>query len=269
MNHWIAATLIGLLATMPVHAEPCNENGVRLQVLGSGGEALVPGRAASGYLVWKDKRARLLVDTGSGVALRFRQSGADVEGLDAVLYTHHHVDHILGMDDLRSLNFFTGRDIPIYATRYTLENIRRVFAYVFESETVVSDIPRVIPREITHRSFRVAGVTVQPVPVLHGDLPILGFRIGKFAYCTDVSHIPEESMALLEGLEVLLLGALRRKPHPTHFSLSQAVDAARRVKARSTYLIHMSHDLGHAQTEAQLPENIRLAYDGLTLTIAE
>ncbi len=209
----------------------------------------------------------LLIDTSVDFRQQALRSG--IKHLDAVLYTHHHVDHILGMDDLRSLNFFTGRDIPIYATRYTLENIRRVFAYVFESETVVSDIPRVIPREITHRSFRVAGVTVQPVPVLHGDLPILGFRIGKFAYCTDVSHIPEESMALLEGLEVLLLGALRRKPHPTHFSLSQAVDAARRVKARSTYLIHMSHDLGHAQTEAQLPENIRLAYDGLTLTIAE
>ena len=209
----------------------------------------------------------LLIDT----SIDFRQQAlrSGIHQLDAVLYTHHHVDHILGMDDLRSLNFFTRRDIPIYATRETLAHIRRVFAYVFEPEKSPSDIPRVIPREITTAPFTIGDVRVQPIPLWHGPLPILGFRIGRFAYCTDVSRIPEESFSLLEGLEVFVLGALRRRSHPTHFSLEEAIQMAQKINAQQTYFIHMSHDLGHAQTEAELPDTIHLTYDGLTLTVSE
>jgi len=207
----------------------------------------------------------LLIDTSSDFRQQMLRSGR--QRLNAVLYTHHHVDHILGLDDLRSLNFFQHRPIPIYANRVTMENLRRVFTYVFNGQPSVSDIPRLEPHIIGNEPFEVDGVAVTPIPLLHGDLPILGYRIGNFAYCTDCSAIPQASLELLKGLKILILDALRFRTHPTHFSLEEARETAQKIAAERTYFIHLTHDVPHRQTDAQLPDGIFLAYDGLKLEI--
>lgn len=209
--------------------------------------------------------AQILIDT----SLDYRQQmlRAGVRRLDAVLYTHHHVDHILGMDDLRSFNLLNKTSIPIYGMAETMQNIRRIFNYVFSENDYPSSLPRLEIRLIDEQPFRAAGIPVLPVPLLHGTLPVLGFRIGNFAYCTDVSFIPESSFRRLEGLEVLILDALRPRPHPTHFSLAEAIEAAQRIGAKKTYFTHISHQILHAETEAALPENIHLGYDGLELQL--
>ncbi len=207
----------------------------------------------------------LLIDTSSDFRQQMLRSGR--QRLNAVLYTHHHVDHILGLDDLRSLNFFQHGPSPIYAIRTTMDNLKRVFTYVFNGQPSASDIPRLEPHVIGNEPFEVAGVTVTPIPLLHGDLPILGYRIGKFAYCTDCSAIPESSFELLKGLKILILDALRFRTHPTHFSIEEAREVAQRIAAEQTYFIHLTHDVPHRRTDAQLPDGIFLAYDGLKLEI--
>ncbi len=208
---------------------------------------------------------RLLIDA----AVDFRQQALrfGIDDLDAVLFTHHHADHIFGLDDLRPINIFRAKDIPVYGSANTLENLRRVYSYVFRAGENESDVPRIRPVEIEREAFQIGPVTVQPVPLWHGRLPILGFRIGGFAYCTDVSAIPEESGPLLADLEVLVLGALRHRPHPTHFTIEQAVEAARQIGARQTYFTHLSHEVAHAELEALLPAGMAPAYDGQVVEI--
>lgn len=207
----------------------------------------------------------LLIDTS--VDYRQQMLRARVMHLDAVLYTHHHVDHILGLDDLRSFNLLNRCSIPLYGLEETMRNIKRIFAYAFSDEDYVSSVPRLSIHLINERPFQIKGIDVQPIPLLHGDLPILGFRIGDFAYCTDVSQIPQQSYERLQGLQVLILDALRYKPHPTHFSIEEAVAEAQKIAAQDTYFTHISHYILHDETEKQLPRGIHLAYDGLKFVL--
>ena len=206
---------------------------------------------------------RVLIDTTPDFrsqALRF-----GLTGLDLILFTHYHADHIMGLDDVRPFNFFQKGVIPCLGDASTLAALRRVFSYVWDPETPKGGgLPQLRLLEVVGR-FSVGCVEVVPVPLLHGAHPILGYRVGDFAYLTDCSEIPSSSWPLLGQLDVLVLDALRHRPHPTHFSLSQAIEIAERVGARRTYFTHMCHHLSHAETCAALPPGVTLAHDGLIL----
>lgn len=207
--------------------------------------------------------ASILVDTTPD--LRQQALAQGIARLDAVLYTHSHADHVLGLDEIRRFNFMQDAAIPCYATADVWEAIKRTFYYVFDGiERQGGGIPRIDAREITG-PFDAAGLHVVPVPLLHGRMPILGFRFGDFAYLTDCSAIPEASWPLVAGVETLVIDALREKKHSTHFNVAEAVEAIARIAPRRAYLTHMSHDLGHAETNARLPQGVELAYDGLSL----
>lgn len=201
---------------------------------------------------------------------------------DAVLFTHNHVDHTFGVDELRRFNAVQRMPIDIYAEEHTLDHLRRVYLHIFEADKNVNQsfVATLIPNRINaDRAIELYGVRFAPIRVLHGRLPVLGFRIEAgaanpvqrsaspfpLAYCTDVSAIPPESYRQLRGLKTLVLDALRHRHHPTHLTLQQAVCIAENVGAEMTYFVHMSHDLAHEETNAQLPPNMRLAHDGLTL----
>ena len=211
------------------------------------------------------ERARLLVDTTPDFrqqALRHR-----LRHIDAVLFTHAHADHILGFDEIRRFNTLQEGAIPAYANRDAWEVLKRSFYYAFDGlARLGGGVPQVLDREV-EGPFTVGGVRIVPVPVWHGALPVLGFRFGGFAYVTDCSRIPTESWPLLQQLDTLMLGALRDEPHPTHFTVAEALDAVRRLAPRRTFLTHMTHDLGHAATNARLPAGVELAYDGLVLDV--
>lgn len=207
--------------------------------------------------------ASILVDTSPD--LRQQALTYGIGRIDAVLFTHSHADHILGLDDVRRFNGLQREPIPCYADARTIADIRRTFAYIFSPDTPRGGgIPDIGLAEIGG-VFTLGGADIVPVPIMHGTRPILGFRIGSFAYLTDCSAIPEPSWPLLKGVRTLILDALRRKPHSTHFSVAEAVDAASRIGAVRTYFTHISHDLQHAETCAALPPGVELAYDGLVL----
>ncbi len=189
--------------------------------------------------------------------------------VDAVLFTHHHADHIFGLDELRAINILQHKSVNIYVNSQTYSNLKRVYNYVFESRKSESDIPQINPVFFERSPFFVEGIEVQPIPLWHGQLSISGFRIGNLAYCTDVSEIPVEGFELMKNLDVLVLGALRDRPHPTHFTIEQAIDAAAKVDAKRTYLVHLSHEVSHKELENRLPEFISPAYDGLKIEIAD
>jgi phosphoribosyl 1,2-cyclic phosphate phosphodiesterase len=184
--------------------------------------------------------------------------------LDAVVFTHAHADHILGLDDVRVFYFRQQVPTPIYADEHCLNTIRRTFAYIFDGTYPYGGVGRLDPHLIDG-PFDLWSLRLTPVPVLHGNLPILGFRFRDVAYVTDVSEIPQPSLFLLEGLDVLILDALRHKPHPTHLSLEQALATVERLKPRRALFTHIAHELGHEETTARLPAHVRLAYDGLKL----
>ena len=210
-------------------------------------------------------RGRLLVDTSPDLRQQALTNG--IKRVDAVLFTHAHADHILGLDELRRFNAVQGTSIPCYADAATWQTLRRTFSYVFDGVARQGGgIPQLDPREITG-AFTVDRIEVMPVPLLHGRAPILGFRFGTFAYLTDCSVVPDDSWALVEGVDTLVIDALRHKPHPTHFTVAEAIVAAQRVGARRTYFTHMCHDLPHAETSARLPAGVELAYDGLVLDV--
>jgi phosphoribosyl 1,2-cyclic phosphate phosphodiesterase len=211
------------------------------------------------------EHARLLVDMTPDFrqqALRHR-----LRRIDAVLFTHAHADHILGFDEIRRFNTLQEGAIPAFGNREAWDVLKRSFYYAFDGiPRLGGGVPQVLDREATG-PFSVGGVRITPVPVWHGSLPVLGFRFGGFAYVTDCSRIPEESWALLQQLDTLILGALRDEPHPTHFTVAEAVDVVRRLAPRRTFLTHMTHDLGHVATNARLPAGVELAYDGLVLDV--
>lgn len=213
-----------------------------------------------------DEGPAILVDTSTDL----RQQALDYEitRVDAVLFTHSHADHVMGLDDMRRFNGLQRRAIPAYADELTTSEITRIFQYVFNPpEEQGGGVPQITLTRITG-PFDLEGVRVTPVPLLHGRRPILGFRLGGFAYLTDCSAIPEESWPLLDDLDVLVLDALRHRPHPTHFSVSEAVDVIQRLRPRQAWLTHICHDLPHAETNRTLPAGVALAYDGLLLDVA-
>jgi phosphoribosyl 1,2-cyclic phosphate phosphodiesterase len=231
----------------------------------------------------RDRRFRCscLIETGGlhlviDVGPDFRQQAlrAGITRVDAVLLTHHHFDHVVGMDDLRPFFFENRSPIPIYARDNTAAVVRDTFRYIFRdgsypgvSNLSLHEIDG--PFTVRSRYGTDRKTVVEPVEVFHGDLPMYGYRTGRFAYLTDVNHIPESSYAQLADLDVLVLDALRRDPHPTHFSLDQAVDVARRIGARQTYFIHMTHSVLHVEEDANLPHGVALGFDGLTFEVAE
>jgi phosphoribosyl 1,2-cyclic phosphate phosphodiesterase len=188
-----------------------------------------------------------------------------VQQLDAVVYTHAHADHILGLDDLRPLSFHRpAGKIPLYANEKTAQVIRSVFRYIFESDYKFGGLAQVEMHNIDG-PFELFGAKFLPVPVIHGDAEIFGFRIGSAAYLTDFSSIPESSMAALEGLDILFLDALRHRPHPTHSTVESSLKLVERIKPERAFFTHICHDLPHKETNAALPPNVRLAHDGLKL----
>jgi phosphoribosyl 1,2-cyclic phosphate phosphodiesterase len=208
----------------------------------------------------------LLVDTTPD--LRAQLLRERIGTIDAVLYTHDHVDHVYGLDDLRPLCFHSKRKLPLYCEERVERRIRRAFDYAFaENPPAGGGVPDVFVERITSEPFDLLGVRVVPLRLRHGPWTVLGFRFGNLAYCTDTNGIPDETWPLLDGVETLVLDALRPRKHPTHFSIDEAVQVARRVHARRTLLVHMSHDVLHAEVAARLPEGVELAYDGLEVPL--
>lgn len=203
----------------------------------------------------------ILIDTTPELRLQCIRHRIDM--IEAVVYTHAHADHIMGMDDLRRFNAMKKGPIDIWADALTHEALAKCFYYAFEEATAAMKIFRpVLNRRMIDGRFEVAGKTWTPIPLIHGDQPILGFRIGHLAYCTDVSRIPDDSFKLLKDLDVLILDALQPKPHFSHFSLSQAVDAATWIGAKLTLFTHIAHTLPHEATNQSMPPSMRLGYDG-------
>jgi len=208
----------------------------------------------------------ILVDTSTD--LREQALRHDIRRVDAILFTHSHADHVLGLDEVRRYNSLQKAPIACYADAQTLADLRQTFHYIFTPHTTW---PGRTPQLSLFRiggPFVLGGLEIVPVPLLHGRRPILGYRIGTFAYLTDCNQIPDASWPLLDGVRTLVLDALRDRPHPTHFSVSEALDVVVRLAPERAYFTHICHDLGHAATCARLPAGVELAYDGLVLDVA-
>jgi phosphoribosyl 1,2-cyclic phosphate phosphodiesterase len=222
----------------------------------------------------RDKRTRcaailglpqgnLLIDTPPDLRQQLLREKIGI--VHAVLYTHEHADHLFGLDDLRLFPFYLGRPVTLYCTQVVEERIRKSFDYAFSEaeQTHVGAVPQLAFHRIGLATFEVLGARITPLRLIHGPrFEVLGFRVGNVAYCTDTNGVPSESRALLEGLDTLILDALRLRPHATHFSLDEAIEVARALSPRRTLFTHIAHDLGYERTNAQLPAGMELAYDG-------
>lgn len=210
----------------------------------------------------------LLIDTSPDLRLQLLREGIGV--VHGVVYTHEHADHIFGLDDVRLFPFYIGGPVPLYCTDIVEKRIRHSYDYAFADieETHKGARPKLEFRRISHDPFDALGGRLRPIPLIHGPrFEVLGFRIGDVAYCTDTNGVPPESMALLQGLDVLVLDALREEPHVTHFSLDEAVEVARQLQPKMTYFTHISHNLEHEAVNARLPANMQLGYDGLRIRL--
>jgi phosphoribosyl 1,2-cyclic phosphate phosphodiesterase len=210
----------------------------------------------------------LLVDTPPD--LRTQLLREKIGLVHATLFTHDHADHIFGLDDLRLFPYYLGHSMPVYCEDQVEARIRKSFDYAFaaEAQTYGGGVPQIAFERITTAPFEVLSQRMIPIRLEHGKFRVLGFRFGNVAYCTDTNGIPAESWPLLEELDVLVLDALRPKPHPTHFSLDEAVEVARKLKPKRTFFTHMSHELEHEATNAALPSGMELAYDGLRIPLS-
>jgi len=227
-------------------------------------------------LDYRDKRLRtsvhieingqsFVIDTGPD----FRQQMllAKITKLDAVLYTHEHKDHTAGMDDIRSFNFKQKKDMPLYARKQVLNQLKQEFAYVF-SNSKYPGVPQVELHEITNKPFKVAGIAIEPIDTMHYKLPVFGFRIEDFVYVTDTNYISEPELDKMRNAEVLVLNALHQSPHISHYNLKEALEVIDQVQPKQAYLVHMSHQMGlHSDIEAILPDNVSFAYDGLKVKL--
>ena len=255
---------------------------IKLTVLGSGTSMGVPTLGCDCRVCTsddpRDKRLRpsiaveydghtVLIDTTPD----FRQQAlrAGLRRIDAILFTHSHADHIMGLDDVRPLNLKQKCAIPIYGSEDTLANIQRSFLYVFNDIAAESSIPKLTVNPIDEEGVDLFGLRFKPLPVEHGRSMAYGYKFGQAAYLTDHSVIPEKSLEQLYGLEVLFLDALRHKPHPTHSTVQRSLGYVQQLSPKRAYFTHICHDLSHARTEETLPPNVRLAYDGMALTIED
>lgn len=240
-------------------ADPRNRRlraGVRIDMLGGAG-----GRAGGGG----ELRGTILVDTSPD--LRQQALVHDIRRVDAVLFTHAHADHVYGLDDLRVFNFLQRGAIPLHGSAATLAAVRRSFAYVWEDGQEGGGKPRfeLVP---VAAPFEVLGRAVEPLPVWHGELEVTAYRLGGFALVTDVSAIPETTMERLGGLDVLVLGAMRYRRHPTHLSIAEGVEVARRLGARRTVFTHLAHEVDATAPALELPPGVELGWDGMWFEVA-
>jgi phosphoribosyl 1,2-cyclic phosphate phosphodiesterase len=255
---------------------------MRITFLGTGTSHGIPvigcGCAVCGSSNPKNRRNRIgvwlededgtsaVIDVSSEFRVAALQNG--LKRVDFALLTHTHSDHVSGLDDLRIFSQRSGKGIPIYGDARTLADVRSRFAYAFQpTKAYGGGVPQYELREVTE-TLQVGRMRITPLPVMHGPEPILGFRVNDFAFITDVTVIPDSTLDLLRGLDVLALDCLRREPHSTHLCLDQAVAYAKRIGAKRTYLIHLTHDLEHEETERELPPGIHVSYDGLKLESA-
>lgn len=253
---------------------------MKVTLLGTGTSQGVPvincDCAVCRSLDYRDKRLRvsvwiqvdgksLVIDTGPD----FRQQmlRARVHQLDAVLFTHQHKDHTAGLDDVRAFNFSQKKDMPLYGRPEVLDQIKSEFSYAF-AENRYPGTPRLQLLPIENKPFEVEGVTVTPIEVMHHKLPVYGFRIGDLSYITDANYISETELKKLAGTKILILDALQREDHLSHFTLAQALALIARLNIPQTYLTHLSHRMGkHEEVEKELPEVVNLGYDGLQITV--
>lgn len=208
-------------------------------------------------------QGRFLIDTPP--ELRLQMLRERISRIEAVIYTHAHADHLLGLDDLRIFGYMRKAPVDLYCEEDVETTIRRTFAYAFAADPGLHSRPELRFHRIGVKPFELLGVTIRPVRLLHGHLPVLGYRIGNVAFCTDCKTIPEETWGELKNLDTLILDALWEEPHPTHFSVSEALAAIERLQPRRAFLTHISHRLDYEQTNARLPAGVELAYDGLQI----
>ena len=253
---------------------------MKVTVLGSGTSQGVPVIACEcpvcHSLDYRDKRLRVSVHLevdgksfiiDSGPDFRQQVLRERIKKLDALIFTHEHKDHTAGMDDIRAFNFAQHQDMPLYAEERVIHQLQNEFSYVF-SGINYPGIPRVALNPITEAPFEILGVRFTPIRVMHHKLPVFGFRVGNFTYITDANFISEEEKAKIKGSQVIVLNALRREPHISHFSLSEAIDLLTELEPERAYLTHISHLMGfHAEVEKERPQFIRMAYDGLQIQV--
>jgi len=221
-------------------------------------------RLRSSIMVQSEKTT-LVVD--SGPDFRYQMLRANVKELDGILFTHSHKDHVAGLDDVRAFNFFSGKGMPVYSTEMTQEVLIREFPYAF-ADTRYPGLPEIKLNSITNEPFEVGDIPIVPVSVWHLKMPVMGFRFGKFTYITDANRIEEAEKEKIRGSEVLVLNALRKEKHISHFSLSEAIALAQELEIPTTYLTHISHQMGlHHVVEKELPPGIHLAYDGQEIDV--
>lgn len=220
-------------------------------------------RTRCSSVITLDNGKVILIDTGPD--LRLQSLRAELTHLDAVLYTHTHADHIHGIDDLRAFCQIQRAQIPLYGSHEAMAHIADKFGYTLREPSNFWDLP-VLKANAVDGPFELFGQTIIPIPLKHGNSDIYGYRVGNIAYLTDVSEIPESSLLLLQGLKVLLLDCLRPAPHYTHINLEQSLDYASQIKAESTYLIHMTHELEYVTLSSRLPNNVYVGYDGLNVS---
>ena len=206
----------------------------------------------------------LVIDSGPDFRQQMLRHG--ITHVDAILYTHQHKDHTAGLDDIRGFNYSQNCAMPLYGRPSVLKQLQQEFSYIFEPKPSHPGLPRVTLHPIDGSAISLGNLNIQPIEVTHGRLKIYGYRIGDFSYLTDVSSISAEAFEQLKNTKVLVLGTLRKEPHPTHFHLAQAIDVATRIGAKQTYFTHISHLMGcHASVNAELPKGMALAYDGLSI----
>jgi len=212
------------------------------------------------------KTLKLLIDTSPDFRQQMLMNNLD--DIDAVLYTHHHIDHIMGLDDISHINQLHRKTVEMYGNEETIKQLKITFRYIFDENTFKGGgIPDIHMNIIGLNKFKIGHVEIIPIEYYHGPAMIYGYRIGDFAYITDCSKIPEKEFPKLEGLKLLVIDALRYRPHPTHFSISEATEVSLRINAKQTYFTHFTHDVLHDEANAKLPQNIQLAYDGLTVEV--